>query len=668
MSFVATHPARAYPPVLKRIDPPAVATWVLGFGLVLYLAVKGGGYDIVVRDQVGVVIWWIVLLAAAWAILPAGRLTRVAWVGLGLFAGLTVWTAIASTWSLSSERSLQELSRVATYLGILLLAVAIHRDRSRALRQTAGAVGAAIAAVAILALISRLFPGTFPSAETTGAFIHGAEPRLGWPLNYWNGLAALIAIGLPLLLAVATTARTLWGQAAAAAAIPVVALCAYLTASRGGAVAIGFALLAFLVFAANRIPKLATMVVAGGGSAILIAGAVHRGAIQHGLTGHATSVQGRQLVVTIVLVCAGVAVAQLGIGLAARHGTLPRILRIPRRPAQALLGAGLAAAIVIGLAAGVPSKLSHAWHDFKNSSGAINGTSLGSRFSSFNGNGRYQYWQVAVQQTSDHRLKGSGPGTFQLVWLPHATRHGGFVTNAHSLYVETLSEAGVVGLVLLIGFFAVVLGAAIAVVVRSRDGERTLAAGATAALVAFLVGASVEWLWQLPVMPAAVMLVAAAVLAPAAVRRPVHALKEDRSAEEPGGRNRLFVRLGLVLTAIASLAAIAVPLATASDLRSSQNAAATGNTGAALTDAQNAARIEPGAASPRLQEALVLELQHRYPAALAAALHATRDEPQNWSSWLVLSRVEAEAGHPKASIAAFKRARSLNRYSPIFAR
>ena len=43
MSFVATHPARAYQPTLKRIDPPAVATWVLGFGLVLYLGIKGGG-------------------------------------------------------------------------------------------------------------------------------------------------------------------------------------------------------------------------------------------------------------------------------------------------------------------------------------------------------------------------------------------------------------------------------------------------------------------------------------------------------------------------------------------------------------------------------------------------------------------------------------------------
>ena len=569
---------------------------------------------------------------------------------------------------MSSERSLQELSRLATYLGILLLALAIHRDRSRALRQTAGAVGAAVAVVAILALISRLYPGTFPAAQTTGAFLHGAQPRLSWPLNYWNGLAALMAIGLPLLLGVATTARRLWAQTAAAAAIPLVALCAYLTASRGGAVAIGFALVAFVALAANRIPKVAMMVAAGAGSAILIAAAHHRGAIQSGLTSHAATVQGRQLAVTVVLVCAGVALAQLGIGLAARHGRLPRILRIPRREAQALLGAGIVVAIVAALAVGVPSKLSHAWRDFKNSSGAINGTNLASRFSSFNGNNRYQYWQVAVHTTSGRRLDGSGPGTFQLLWLPHATTKAGYVTNAHSLYVETLAEAGVVGLVLLIGFLAVVLGAAIAAVIRSRGAERTLAAGATAALVAFLVGAAVDWLWQLPVLPAAVLLVGAAVLAPAAATRTVRALEEDRAEREIRWRSPLLLRIGLALASVACLVAIAVPLATASNVRKSQIAIDSGNTIAALDDARSAVRIEPGAASPHLQLALVLELQARYPAAVTAARQAVHDEPQNWSAWLVLSRLEAEAGHAKASVAAFKQARSLNPYSPIFAR
>src|SRR5205823_94943 len=160
--------------------------------------------------------------------------------------------------------------------------------------------------------------------------------------------------------------------------------------------------------------------------------------------------------------------------------TLPRILRIPRREAQILLGAGIAAAIVAALAAGVPSRLSHAWHDFKHSSGSIT-AEVGTRLGSFNGNGRYEYWQVAVRATSDRRLKGSGPGTFQLLWLPRATKTGGYVINAHSLYVETLADAGVVGLALLIGFLFVVVGTGISAVIRSRHDDRARAAGATAA-------------------------------------------------------------------------------------------------------------------------------------------------------------------------------------------
>jgi O-antigen ligase len=668
MSALAAERTSRWTWVNDRVDASAIGTWVLGFVLVLYLAVKGGGYDLVVRNQVGVIVWWAVLIGAAWAILPANRVSRVAWGAIALFGAFTAWTAITTTSSISSERSLQELSRVAVYLGILLLGIGIHRDRSRALRQTAGAVGAAIAVVAILAVISRLFPGSFPSADTTGAYVPNGQPRLSWPLNYWNGLAALMAIGLPLLLGVATTARRLWAQAAAAAAIPVVALCAYLTGSRGGAISIGFAVVVFLALAADRFPKLATMAAAAAGSVIVIAGAEHRHAIQQGLLGHATSVQGRQLVVTIVLVSAGVAIAQLGIGLAARHGTLPRILRIQVREARVLLGIGVAAAIVICLAAGVPSKLSHAWHDFKNPSNATVGETLGARFGSFSGEGRYQYWQVAMHQTSGRRLQGSGPGTFQLLWLPHATRTGGYVTNAHSLYVETLAETGIPGLAFLIGFFAVILGAAIAVVIRTRDGDRTLAACAVAAVVAFLVGATVDWLWQLPVLPAAVLLVGAALLAPPAATRSIRALDEDRAGREPKYRVPLALRVGALVVAAACLIAIAVPLATAIDVRKSQTAASAGNTTAALADATSAIRIEPGAASPHLQAALVLELQHNYPAAIAQANEAIRNEPQNWSNWLILSRLEAEGGHAKPSVAAYERARSLNPRSDVFHR
>ena len=365
MESVAVHSAAPRAGILRRIDAGAVSVWALVGAIVLYLAIDGGGYDIVVRSQVGVVIWWIVLIGAAWGLLPAARLTRGAWVTLGLFGCFVVWTALGTTWSLSSERSLDELSRVACYLGILLLAITIHRDREHAVRHTVSAVAAAIVVVASLALLSRLRPDLFPSAQQTGSFLPGTQGRLGWPLNYWNALAALVAFGLPLLLALATSARRLIAQAAAAAGVPILALCGYLTFSRGGAVAAAVALVAFIALAPERIPKLATALVAAAGSAALIAGAVHRSAIEKGLTTVAARHEGSTLLIAVILVCAGVALAQMGIGLAVRHGTPPRLLTVSRDRARLLLAAAVVVGVVAALAAGGPRAVSHRWQDFK---------------------------------------------------------------------------------------------------------------------------------------------------------------------------------------------------------------------------------------------------------------------------------------------------------------
>jgi Flp pilus assembly protein TadD len=94
--------------------------------------------------------------------------------------------------------------------------------------------------------------------------------------------------------------------------------------------------------------------------------------------------------------------------------------------------------------------------------------------------------------------------------------------------------------------------------------------------------------------------------------------------------------------------------------------ASAGNLSAALADAHSALRIEPGAESPQIQAALVLELQRRFAAAVTAARAATADVPDDWQPWLVLSRLETETGHPVAAIADYRRARSLNPRSPLF--
>ncbi|HLY49018.1 MAG TPA: O-antigen ligase family protein [Solirubrobacteraceae bacterium] len=639
---------------LPRIDAGTLGIRVLAGGLVLYLGLNGGGYGVVVHSQVGIVVWWIVLIGAAWGLLPAARLSRVGWGTFALFGAFVAWTALGLSWSISSERSLADLSLVAGYLGVLVLGLALHADRARALRQTTPALAAAIVVVGILALVSRLHPGLFAAASQTGSFLPGTARRLAWPLDYWNALAALLAFGLPLLLVLATSARTLYAQAAAAAGIPVVVLAGYLTFSRGGAIAGAVAVVVFLALAPERLPKVVTTLAAGAGSALLISAASHRAALEQGLLSAAARHQGASLVLPILLVCAGVALAQVGIGLAARR-MRPGLLSISPRRAGLLLGGALCALVVLALLAGAPTKLSHAWRDFK----ALPPTSLKhasiDRFSNLSSNGRYQLWKGAVDATRGHTLAGSGPGTFQLLWLPRAPRSVSYVQNAHSLYFETLAELGVVGLALLVAFLVAVVVAAIRAVVQSRYAARTRAAGAAAALVTFAVSAASDWIWQVPVLPVAFLLIAGAVLAPAT----------------PGGRGgvrfRVGIRAGAAALALACLIAIAIPLATANAVSASQAAASSGDSAVALRDARAAAQIEPAAASPQVQLALVQEFRGDIPAALAAARRAARDEPDNWSTWLILSRLEAEAGRPRAAIKALRRARALNPTSPLFA-
>jgi len=656
-SVAATRSVTRSPRVLRRIDRDALSTWALVGGIVLYLAIDGGGYDIVVRSQVGLVVWWIVLVGAALGLLPVVRLSRIAWAGLALFGGFVAWTALASTWSISSERSLADLSLVACYLGVLVLGVAIYRDRQHAVRHTVNAVAAAVVVVAGLALAARLRPDLFPAAQQTASFLPTTRGRLSWPLNYWNALAALIALGLPLLLSIATSARTLLAQAAAAAAIPLLALSAYLTFSRGGAIEAAAAVIVFFALSPERIPKLATAVVAAVGSAALIAGAVHRSAIEHGLTNAAAQHQGATLLTSVIVVCAGVGLTQAGIGLAVRHGTPLRWLVVPRQRARWLLVTGIAACVVVALLAGAPARISHAWRDFKRPPPAVLRHESIARFGAVSGEGRYELWKVAVNATSGHVLGGSGPGTFQLLWLPRAPYYS-YVQNAHSLYVETLAEEGVVGLGLLVGFFLLVVGAGVRLVRRSSYEARARAAAVVAALTAFLVSAAFDWTWQVPALPAAFMLLAAAVLAPGG--------KAVALGSANRWRGRIAIRLGAVVLAVACLVAIGVPLATTTAVRQSQAAVTSGDSTLALADARAATRVEPGAASAQIQLALVLELQRNFRAALVAGGRATSDEPDNWSDWLVVSRLDAEAGRPAASLAAYRRARSLNPRSPIF--
>jgi hypothetical protein len=640
---------------MVRLASP-LAGWLLPFLLVLYLALKGGGYDEIVYGQVGVLVWWLVLLGCLVGALPALRVTPAGWVGIALLGGFAAWTALGIGWTQSAERSVAELGRVASYFGVFTLALlAQGRD---GVRRTITAVGAASAVVAMLGILSRLHPEWFPT-NVTANFLPTTRGRLNYPLNYWNGLAALVAIGFPIVVVAAASSRTLLARGLSGAALPVMALTLFYTFSRGGALELAVALFVLVAIYPRRLELAVTLAVAAWGSGLLILVATQLDALEAGLLDASAHSQGDYMLLAVLVVAPAMGLTQVAITQAARSGLRPNIA-VPRRTVAWVLAATLAVCVAGALAVGFPRFLSDRWHDFKQPAGA--GGASSSRFESTSGNGRYQYWQAAVNADATDPLKGIGPGTYRYWWAEHATLSGP-VLDAHSLYFQTLAETGIVGLLLVVGFVAWILFKGVAVALRGPPVARAPLAGVTAACAAFATAAAVDWVWQLPAVPEAFLLLAAALLGPFVADREKARWRPALSAVK---RDTILRRLAFIAVALGSLFAIGVPLAGALSIRQSQADVRASQLGPALDEAHTAQSIQPYAATPRLQEALILELRGDLKSAVSAARSATAAEPTNWQTWVVLSRLEKERGDERAASRAYQRARSLDPLSPLF--
>lgn len=632
----------------QRIEWGAVWPWALCFGLVAYLGLDGGGYDPLVHDQVGIAVWWILLGGILVGALPRRRPSTLALAALGLLAGFAVWTALSLNWTESTEKTAADLARVATYAGVFALAL-LSRGRGESQR-VISAVAAGIALVALVGLLSRLHPAWFSEASQTGRFLEDSE-RLSYPVNYWNGLAGLVAIGLPLMLQVATCARTILVRALAAAAIPALVLTIFLTLSRGGIATAIVVLAIFLAFAADRLPKLLTLVLGTTAGAILIAAVLQRDALQEGLLNSAAHDQGDQVLLMTLAACLVVGLAQAALSYALLNGKRPRWTAPGQRQTLVATVALGVVALVVAAAVDLPGRTSNGWSEFKEGGGPGSGSG---RLSSAAGQNRYQFWSSAVRENATEPLAGTGSGTFEFWWARDGDS-GETVRDAHSLYMQTLGELGIVGLALLAAFLLTVLAAGARATLRAGRPERDLLAAALAGCAAFCLGAAIDWTWGLPVLPVAMLLLAAVLVADgegSAVERPL----------------RLPLRGAFALVALATIVAIAIPLASTSLMRQSEAAARDGDLGAALDDAASAQNVLPGAAGPRLQEALILEELGQLAAAASAARGAAEREPVNWRIWLVLSRLEAARGNAAASLSDYRRARSLNPHFSLFER
>lgn len=598
---------------------------------VFAVAVDGGSYALVSRHSLSIVVWWATLLGVATGALPRARPSKIALLTAGLLTAFALWTLASIAWATSAEKAVLEFDRVALYLGIYLLVV-LGLTRQDVPRFCDG-VAIGISGVAALALASRFFPELLPAADIP-RYLPSAATRLAYPVDYWNGLAFLLSLAVPLLLRAATAPGSTLRRAAALAPLPGLAAALYLTSSRGGIAAALLGALVFVALTHRRWAAAGAVLFAALGSAASVGLLLGLPELVDGPLGSDEAAdQGRTAALLVPLVCLATGALY---GLACRY--LPRP-RPSRQLGWGLVGVATVAALAIVVAAHPLERIESFKQPPAERSGEV---ALQEHLLSAGGSGRWQFWEAAADQFETRPITGRGAGSYEAWWTQHGS-FAYFLRDAHSLYLETLGELGLVGFVLLVG--ALLSGLAASLRPRAQ-----LAAPA-AAFAAFCFAAGIDWMWELT----AVALVGVAFLglltaarAPAPWRFPTPA------------------RVALGLVALVLISAAAIPLLAQLELRSSQASARRESFASAREAALRARDLEPWAASPYLQLALVQEEQADLFAARRSIESAIERDREDWRLWIVAARVETKLGDIAAARRSLARAIQLNPRSPLF--
>jgi hypothetical protein len=409
-------------------------------GGIILLAYFHGGYAPATWGWAAVVGLGAVILGLL--LQPTHIVPRAALVMLGALTAFVAWTTVSATWSLSPPRTMLEVERDLIYVALLAAVLLLARSAPPTVLLSGVATG-----LVILSAYSLV--GYFvaqPNFDATQGYL------LFHPVGYANALGGLVALALPLVLAFAAFGTRRLSRAVSGASSVVLFAALYLTQNRSGWLALAVALVVWLL-RTNAPSKAAGVTLLLGGLAALCLALVAGLGL---LDTHASAdeLSARRLEAAAIVL----AVAALAAALTLSVRSLPVSSHAAVRGAQAL---GLLTAAVITI-------------------------------SLFDLGDRAAYWHVAWRAFKQHPLVGTGAGTFDEQWL-RLRDIDRSVRDAHNLYLETLSELGVVGFVLLAAILV------LPIVFSRRVRDPLLTAG-LASYCAFLVHAGFEWDWEMPVV------------------------------------------------------------------------------------------------------------------------------------------------------------------------
>jgi O-antigen ligase len=564
------------------------------------------------------------------------------------FAAYVAWCGLSIVWSIAPDRSWDYVNRGLAYLALLavgMVAGSLVRDAPRLL---AAALTVLVGAALVWALAGKVVPALGPDASRSA--------RLLEPVGYWNALALLLAMGLPLWSWLAGEALRPAVRALAAAAVAASVVALALTGSRGGLIVAAVAVAAWLALAPRRLEGAGALALGVPVGGVVGAWALTQPGVADEGVSRATQRSDGALFGVVLLVALAVVYAA-GLLLARRPPLEPE----ERQRTGRLVALGAAVAFVLVVVGGMV-RVGHpgAWaghrlDEFRNPPSQSVPENAGQRLGSFSSNNRWTWWKESWHIWRDDPLGGAGAGSFELARRP--LREDTQVPLApHDLPLQALAETGLVGFMLLLAA-AASAGWAVAAGLGRLGGPSRAAGGAlSAALVAWAAHSLIDMSWQY-VAVSAPFFAALGVLATA------------RGEPVAARRRAPIAAAAAVAFGLAAVASVGLPWLADRRLGDAVDAFAAGDLAAAATDARQAQRLNPLDIAPVQMHASIDEARGRFDDAEGLYVDAVDLQPENPDTWFELGRFEFRVRkRPQVAYCYFDRAYALDSWDDDTAR
>lgn len=490
----------------------------------------------------------LLLAAISTGFVRSARVSTPAAVFVGALGGLALWQGASTAWSISPDGSWIYTNRTVVYAAFALVGALVAGALSRQTLATAAAV--LLGAVIGWALLAKCVPALYPD--------YGRLSRLRSPVAYWNELALLADVAIPLgLWLAAARARRPAVRAAGVLLVFGATLVVLLTYSRFGIALACLGAAAWVLLDRDRVESLAAVAVGGGAGAAVFGVALALPGISKDGSSHAARAHDGWIFALVTL-AVGALVVLASLVLARAESRRPLSTASRRRVARV---AGIAALLIA--IAGVAASVVYAgriWNDFTNpvSSQISNGVQhLGSASSS----NRWRWWQEAWHAFTRHPVGGTGAATFQYTnELLRSSPVG--VDEPHNVPLQFLTETGIVGLLLyMIAFGAAGVGI-VAARRRAGDGERAAITALGVGVAAFAAHMIVDKDWNFVATCGPLLLVTGAL-----------ATAPDRGAVVARSR-RPLLGLSAFVVALAAIYSLAAPWLSQRELASAATVSA----------------------------------------------------------------------------------------------